>query len=75
MTVCANLAMYVSVDEVQKQMLGEKLYPAIARFQPELAGALGRKLFVGIVSGSRALLQDQSRPFECRGALVLLVDA
>merc|ERR1719359_2216895 len=25
---------------VQKQMLGEKLYPAIARYQPELAGKI-----------------------------------
>merc|ERR1719311_1079701 len=24
--------------QVQKQMIGEKLYPAIAKFQPELAG-------------------------------------
>merc|ERR1712048_17713 len=25
---------------VQKQMIGEKLYPAISRFQPELAGKI-----------------------------------
>merc|ERR1712186_290189 len=25
---------------VQKQMIGEKLYPAIAKFQPELAGKI-----------------------------------
>merc|ERR1712066_1186031 len=31
-------ALAAAPPPVQKQMIGEKLYPAIARFQPELAG-------------------------------------
>merc|ERR1712176_267670 len=33
-------ALAAANPSVQKQMIGEKLYPAIARFQPELAGKI-----------------------------------
>merc|ERR1719473_2493997 len=33
-------ALAAAPPAVQKQMIGEKLYPAIARFQPELAGKI-----------------------------------
>merc|ERR1711862_1012683 len=33
-------ALAAAPPAIQKQMIGEKLYPAIARFQPELAGKI-----------------------------------
>merc|ERR1719399_2741103 len=33
-------ALAAAPPNVQKQMIGEKLYPAIAKFQPELAGKI-----------------------------------
>merc|ERR1719243_24540 len=33
-------ALAAAPPAVQKQMIGEKLFPAIARFQPELAGKI-----------------------------------
>merc|ERR1719343_557692 len=33
-------ALAAAAPPVQKQMIGEKLYPAIAKFQPELAGKI-----------------------------------
>merc|ERR1711903_266107 len=33
-------ALAAAPPAVQKQMIGEKLYPAIAKFQPELAGEI-----------------------------------
>merc|ERR1712048_628899 len=33
-------ALAAAPSSVQKQMIGEKLYPAIAKYQPELAGKI-----------------------------------
>merc|ERR1712187_278020 len=54
-------ALAAAPPQVQKQMIGEKLYPAISKFQPELAGKITGMMLEMDNSELLMLLESESQ--------------